>query len=119
MNEYKAIEYHDKYIAQSNGGTSCSFQDWLVTKLEQAEKNIYDLMTVCKDTEIQRDNAEKEGAILRDHLKNVAACAFEFIGAVRVGNNGLAHYKMLELDSWLFEYGYRTKRDITDGKGNK
>lgn len=110
MNAYKASEYHDKYLAQSNGGTSCSFQDWLITTLEHAEKNIYDLMARCKDTEIQRDNAEKEKAVLLDRLNLVATCANEFVEAVRTSNNRLAHYKMLELETFLEEYGYRPKR---------
>lgn len=87
-------DYYDKYLADRK---AWSYQEWLIDKLEKAEKNIYDLLAIQ--------------ALTQNRYAETATCAREFIDAIRKSNNKLARYKMLELETFLEEYE-RKKRPV-------
>lgn len=81
-------DYHDRFLANPRGHKT--YTDWLENTLENAERNIYELMALEKKYELE--------------VVDLCKCSREFLGAIRKGQNRIAHYKMLELEGYLDQY---------------
>lgn len=53
--------------------------------------------------------AERDAAV--SMVDSIVPCAVKFINALRIGDNKLAHARMLELETWLDEWRNREAKE--------